>query len=38
MARIEDLIKDIAYPRLRNQIATEVGNLKTPIDCSRKSN
>lgn len=28
MARIEDLIKDIADPRLRNQVATEVGNLK----------
>src|SRR5580704_16909699 len=28
MARIEDLIKDIADPRLRNQIATEVGKLK----------
>lgn len=28
MALIEDLIKDIADPRLRNQIATEVGKLK----------
>ena len=28
MARIEDLIKDIADPRLRNQIAGEVGKLK----------
>jgi len=28
MARLEDLIKDIADPRLRNQIAGEVGTLK----------
>ena len=28
MARLEDLIKDIADPRLRNQIAVEVGKLK----------
>src|SRR5215469_16289673 len=28
MARLEDLIKDIADPRLRNQIAAEVGKLK----------
>lgn len=28
MARIEDLIKDIADPSLRNQIAGEVGKLK----------
>ena len=28
MARIEDLIRDIADPRLRNQIAGEVGKLK----------
>ncbi len=28
MARLEDLIKDIADPRLRNQIAGEVGELK----------
>ncbi len=28
MARLEDLIKDIADPSLRNQIAGEVGKLK----------
>lgn len=28
MARLEDLIKDIADPRLRSQIAAEVGKLK----------
>src|SRR5260370_18077709 len=28
MARLEDLIKDIADARLRNQIAAEVGKLK----------
>lgn len=28
MARLEDLINDIADPRLRNQIATEVARLK----------
>ncbi len=28
MARLKDLIKDIADSRLRNQIAAEVGKLK----------
>jgi adenine-specific DNA-methyltransferase len=28
MARIEELIRDIADPRLRNQIATEISKLK----------
>jgi adenine-specific DNA-methyltransferase len=28
MARLEDLIKDVADPRLRNQIATELSKLK----------
>ena len=28
MAQIEDLIQDIADPRLRDQIASEVGKLK----------
>lgn len=28
MARLEDLINDIAAPRLRDQIAREVGGLK----------
>ena len=31
MARLEDLIKDIADPSLRNQIAAEVSKLKAGI-------